>query len=84
MIGKSEAVEVLKEITDSGIIRQELEEKLDEIQLILKHEDEDGLSFWNANDKEMIDLFTAKREDLITEEWVRHQKAIYEKYRMKR
>lgn len=51
--------------------------------MILSHEEEDNISLWGAED-EAVDLFIARREDLITPEWEEHCRELYEKYRMKK
>lgn len=81
-ITRSEAVEVLYSIINSGILDEELCGNIEEIANIIDHEDEDEISLWGAED-DAVDLFVAKREDLITPEWNKHCEDLYEKYKMK-
>lgn len=84
MMSRSDAVAVLDEIAESGVLREDLQDAVEEIEMILRHEDEDDLSFWDADDEEIHDLFVAKRVDLITDAWKKHCKELSEKYRMKK
>ncbi len=84
MMSKGDAVEVLREIADSGILREDLQDGVEELEMILRHEDEDGLSFWEADEDDVSDLFVAKRVDLITEAWKKHCNELVERYRLKK
>lgn len=79
---REKAVETLGAFIGTGILKEDLEDALEEIQMIIRHEGEDNLSLWGAED-EATDLFVAKREDLITPEWEKHCEDLYEKYKMK-
>lgn len=79
-IKRDEAANILNEIADGGILRKELQDALEEIAGIIRHEDEDNLSLWGAED-DVTDLFVARREDLITPEWQQHCDDLYEKYK---
>lgn len=67
MISREEAIETLYEIIGSGIIAEEIEYRLQDIascieaELIGRHE-------WDADSHELSVLYTAKREDLVTDE----------------
>lgn len=80
-ITREEAVTTLYDVIDSGIISDELEGKLQDIASCIDNE-EWGLFTWGADD-DVMDLFVAKREDLITPEWEQHCDEIYEKYRIR-
>ena len=83
MMSKAEAVELLKEIADAQILREDLQDGVEELEMILRHEDEDELSLWEADEEDIQDLFVAKRVDLITEAWKKHVKELGERYRPK-
>ena len=83
MMSKAEAVELLKEIADAQILREDLQDGVEELEMILRHEDEDELSLWEADEEDIQDLFVAKRVDLITEAWKKHVKELVERYRLK-
>lgn len=78
---REEAVEKIYAVINSGIIKDELEEDLANIANSIENE-EKGLFTWGAED-EVVDLFIAKRSDLITPEWEKHCADLYEKYRIK-
>lgn len=80
-ITRDEAVTTLYDVINSGIISEELEERLEDIASCIEHE-EQGLFTWGADD-DVIDLFVAKREDLYTPEWEQHCNEIWEKYRIR-
>ena len=81
-----EAVETLYEIINSGILDKELESKLESVAKCIEEMDSEehlALWLWGAEDTDWVDLFVAKREDLITDEWKSHLNEVYEKYRIK-
>ena len=80
-ITREEATDVLYSLLGAGILDQKIEDSVEEIAMIIGHEKDDNLSLWGADD-EAVDLFIAKREDLITPEWEAHLKELYEKYKM--
>lgn len=80
-ITREEAIKTLYNIINSGIISDELEGKLQDIASCIDNE-EQWLFTWGADD-DVIDLFIAKREDLITPEWEQHCNEIWKKYRIK-
>ena len=80
-ITREEAVHTLYAVINSGIISEELERKLQDIASCIDNE-EQGLFTWGA-DNDVMDLFVAKREDLITPEWEQHCNEIWEKYKIK-
>lgn len=81
-ITRAEAIDVINAVVDNDIIREEITDALEEIRMILRHEEEDNLSLWGAED-DVTDLFVAKRSDLITDEWNEHCRTLYEKYKMR-
>ena len=78
---RSEAVDVLRRFVNTDILDQELADAVEEIKMILLHENEDNLSLWGAED-EASDLFVAKREDLIDEQWEQHCEELYDRYKI--
>ena len=66
-ITREEATDVLYGLLGTGILDQKIEDSVEEIAMIISHEKDDNLSLWGADD-EAVDLFVAKREDLITPE----------------
>ena len=72
----------LYEFIGTGIIKKELEDKLEEIAMILAHEIDDNLNLWGAED-EAGELFIAVREDLQTPEWEKRMNELYDKYSIK-
>ena len=79
---REEAVDVLYRLADNDILDRKITDAVEEIAMILRHEDEDDLSLWGAED-EATDLFIARREDLITPEWEEHCRELYEKGHLK-
>lgn len=85
MITREVAIETLYDLINSGILDLELEDKLSDIAKCIQAEDGEndlGLFLWGA-DGNYIDLYVAKREDLIDDAWDRHCNELYEKYRIK-
>ena len=86
MITRDEALEVLYDLINSGIIAEDLEEALEDIAKCIRAEDKErdlGIDIWGAEENDWIDLYILKREDLITPEWTQHCEEVYEKYRIK-
>ncbi len=81
MITREEAVEILNRLSDSLILEEKLEYGLYDILKCIEAENE-GLFLWGADD-DYIDLYVTKREDLITDEWLKHLAKVREKYRIK-
>ena len=80
---REEAIDALCRRAGSSILDRDLTDSIEQIEMILRHEEEDNLSLWGAED-EATDLFIARREDLITPEWEEHCRELYEKYRIKK
>lgn len=78
---REEAVVVIYDLINSGILDPRLCDELTNIANSITNETY-GLDTWGADD-EVADLFVAKREDLITDEWKRHVEELYEKYKIK-
>lgn len=81
-ITREEAVGVLNRVSGSGILDDDLEDLLGEIATCISAEEELGIFLWGADD-DAVDLFTMKRSDLITDEWVKHQQELYERYKIR-
>lgn len=81
-ITKEEARDVLYELIGTGILKEELEDKIEEIHYILSSEIDHGLNLWGADD-DVCELFGAIRSDLVTEEYYNKKKELWEKYSIK-
>lgn len=81
-ITKQEAVDTLMDLIGTGIIREELEDKIEEIIHVLSHEIDDKLNLWGAGD-EAHELFVAVRSDLQTPEYEKRMNELWEKYSIK-
>ena len=94
MITKEEAVDVLEELENSGILDKSIEDKLNEICTCIGSLD-DGLDLFGADD-DYVDLFVAKADPYHSsapyntdelkkeyDEWVAHCEKIAEKYKIK-
>lgn len=64
-ITRDDAIQALYEVINSGIIDRELTGKLEDIATCIDAED-DSIHIWGAED-DAEELFTAYREDLLTE-----------------
>jgi len=65
---------------------EDLEDRLQDIANCIRAEDKEhdlGIDIWGTEDNDWVDLYVAKRDDLITPEWEQHCDAVYEKYRIK-
>lgn len=69
-IKREEAVVTLYDLINSSVLAEDICNDLTEIAGCIANE-ELGLDTWGADD-EVTDLFVARREDLITEEWEDH------------
>ena len=78
-ITREEAIKILTELEESGILNEELENGVADILLCIDAE-RDGYHFWGADDDEWIKLYTAYREDLLTPELKAELQAINDKY----
>lgn len=77
-----QAVRKLYDLINSGILAEDLEQDLRDIANCIEAEENLGIFLWGADD-DYIDLYIVKREDLITDEWLKHLDEVYEKYRIK-
>ena len=80
-VTRKEAIKIIYDTMNSGILSEELENALQDIANCIEHEN-DELFLWGADD-EVSDLFAAWRKDLIPPEWEEHCKSLYEKYKIK-
>lgn len=80
-ITRDEAIVTLHDLMNSGILDADLCDELNDIASCIAHKDI-GLNTWGADD-DVIDLFVAKRSDLITPAWRKHIEELYEKYKIK-
>ena len=83
---RAQAIEVLYKIMNCGILDNDLEDCLQDIVTCIKSEDKEndlGIDIWGDKEGDWVDLYIAKRQDLITPEWEQHCDAVYEKYRIK-
>ena len=83
---RAQAIEVLYKLMNCGILDEDLEDRLQDIANCIMAEDKEhdlGIDIWGTEDNDWVDLYVAKREDLITPEWEQHCDAVYEKYRIK-
>lgn len=78
-ITRDEALEALQALLDSGILSEELDEKIQDIAGVIENE-KYGLHMWGADNVEYAVLYTAVREDLQTEEYIANCKRIWDKY----
>lgn len=67
IITREEAIRTLVELCSSGILNDEIQDKLDDIANCIECE-QYGLHMWGSTNKDYATLFTAKRADLITDE----------------
>ena len=77
-IARKQAISVLNEIIESGILKEYLEDALVDIVEIIKSE-EHGLHLWGASD-DAADFFVAYRTDLFTDELKAHLMELFNKY----
>lgn len=80
MISRSNAIDVIYDLINSGILDESIEDALNEIVTCIDYE-ECGMHLWNATNEDCDNLFTCKRVDKITDEYIEEQKAIVNKYR---
>ena len=81
MITREAAIVTLYDLINSGILAEDLCDELTDIANCIAHE-EIGLDTWGADD-DVIDLFIAKRAELVTPAWKKHVAELYEKYKIK-
>lgn len=83
---RAEAVQTLYELINSGILSDELTDELEDIVRCIAAEDKEnelGISLWGVEENDWLDLYIAKRSDLIDDAWLKHCQKIYEKYKIK-
>lgn len=78
-ITREEAIETLYDLLNSGILSEEIEDKIQDIADNIENE-RYGLHMWGADEEEYAVLYTAKREDLITDEDRAEGQRIWDKY----
>lgn len=94
-ITRDEAVETIYKLLNSGILNEELEDKLEDIANCIEAEETHNIFLWGA-DREAADLFCAvmdpyqsskeyRTEENIKryEDWTNHCDELYEKYKIK-
>lgn len=78
MITRYDAIEVLTEVIDSGILNESIEGRLEDIrscieaELLGRHE-------WGVDRGKLASLYTAVRSDLITDEMINEVDRIHKK-----
>lgn len=77
-ITREEAIDALYEVINSGIIKEELSDELQEIANCIRDENL-GMHTWGAG-AEIGMLYVSTRQDLITDEMDKKAKEIYEKH----
>lgn len=85
MITRDGAIETLYSLINSDVLSDEIEGQLEDIAKCIQAEDSEndlGLFLWGADD-DYVDLYVARREDLIDDAWNKHQQELFEKYRIK-
>lgn len=95
MITKEDAINVLIDLEDSGILTDSIDAKLSDIRICIEYLD-NGLDLFGADDKEVSALFIAKADPYHSsapyntdelkaqyDEWVEKCKRVTEKYRIK-
>lgn len=80
MITRQEAVETLIELESNDLFSDELQAAIGDIRCCIE-EEEKGLHMWGADDAEFMELHTARREDLWTEEAEKKCMDIYNAHR---
>ena len=81
MITRSEAIDALCEMENSGILDKGLEKSLHEISICIELEEKLGIHAWGAPNSEIGKLFIAYRTDLPEfDAKMQEQKQIIEKY----
>lgn len=78
MVNRETAVDFLHRLSGNGIFDGGICDSLDEIALCIEAE-MSGLHIWNAGD-DCVKLFTAYREDLVTNEKKAEIQSIADKY----
>ena len=75
-----EAARVLYQLINSGILSDDLETDLQNIANCIEAEEKKEVFLWGAKDDDWTELYTARREDLINDAWLRYIDAIQQKY----
>lgn len=81
MITRQEAIVTIHVIIDSGILSEDITDKLEDIAICIE-EEQLGYHRWNADDDFNL-LHIARRSDLWTDELIAQTKAASEKYSFK-
>lgn len=79
MINRDDAIEVLRNLTESDILSEEIEEKLEQIILCIE-EEQDGRHIWGATSDDWTELHIAYRSDLWTDDLAMKMENICQKY----
>lgn len=77
-ITRDEAIAVLHQLTDSGILSEQMENDLADIRHCISCEN-DGYHVWGSDGDE-IELYIGRNVDLITDEVKAKCQAIHDKY----
>ena len=80
MVTRDEAAEAIYEVINSGILDDDLEGRLEDIASCILRE-KDGLHLWGADDKDVVELYTTVRSDLVTPEYEQHIDELYYHYK---
>ena len=75
-----EAARVLYQLINSGILSDDLETDLQNIANCIEAEEKKEVFLWGAKDDDWLELYVARREDLINDAWLRYIDAIQQKY----
>lgn len=80
MITREEAQETLFQLADSGVLNDDLENKLNEIANLIERE-EHGFHFWGAPFEDYTKTVTAYRTDLVSDKMIEDFQRIEETYK---
>ena len=80
MPARMEAARVLYQLINSGILSDDLEKDLQNIAQCIEAEEKKEIFLWGAKDDDWLELYIARREDLINDAWLRYIDAIQQKY----
>lgn len=81
MITRQEAIVTIRDIINSGILSEDITDKLEDIAICIE-EEQLGYHRWNADDDFAL-LHIAHRSDLWTDELIAQTKAVSDKYSFK-
>lgn len=77
---RMEAVRVLYQLINSGILSDDLETDLQNIANCIEAEEKKEIFLWGAKDDDWLELYIGRREDLINDAWLHYIDAIQQKY----